>query len=271
MLTNAAVECSRTIKNAERGADVSLARDAEVRLAGLQGFHRTSHGDDPASAVAAPNQYVQPAHQLSIVNAVPGKDGVKRMVILRGLDKITARASIIYAPVDVPVKYATLTITARYCYSTPISETPETTAFLQILDHRPDQPEKKIFSGWMLASSPSRRQGSCLECLSIQGHPRFKCRPIPACRTLSVNPWALRWQPRIQCQVVCHRPHMPCNRTGFDDPLDYDRRDRAGDRVSRFVVMAVAGARCQNGDTALGGRPVDASSLGRRRYGVLRQ
>ena len=107
------------------------------------------------SAVASPNQYVQPAHQLSVANAVPGKDGVKRMVILRGLDKITARASIINAPVGVPVKYATLTITARYCYSTPISETPETTAFLQIVDHRPDQPEKKIFSGWMLASSPS--------------------------------------------------------------------------------------------------------------------
>ena len=107
------------------------------------------------SAVAAPNQYMQSAHQLSVADAIPGKDGVKRMVILRGLDKITARASIIYAPVGVPVKYATLTITARYCYSTPITETPETTAFLQIVDHRPDQPEKKIFSGWMLASSPS--------------------------------------------------------------------------------------------------------------------
>jgi hypothetical protein len=77
------------------------------------------------------------------------------MVILRGLDKITARATTIYAPIGVPVQYATLTITARYCYSTPITETPETTAFLQIVDHRPDEPERKMFSGWMLASSPS--------------------------------------------------------------------------------------------------------------------
>jgi len=94
-------------------------------------------------------------HQPTVNDAAPGKDGVRRMVILRGLDKITARATNVYAPIGVPVKFATLTITARYCYSTPITETPETTAFLQIVDHRPDQPERRVFSGWMLASSPS--------------------------------------------------------------------------------------------------------------------
>jgi hypothetical protein len=104
------------------------------------------------AAAAQPNG---PLHQYSVNDAVPGKDGVKRMAILRGLDKITARATTIYAPVGVPVKYATLTITARYCYSTPITETPETTTFLQIVDRRPDQAERKMFSGWMLASSPS--------------------------------------------------------------------------------------------------------------------
>ena len=108
-----------------------------------------------ASASAATSNYAQPTHQYTVNDAVPGKDGIKRMVILRGLDKITARATTIYAPIGVPVRYATLTITARYCYSTPITETPETTAFLQIVDHRPDQDERKMFSGWMLASSPS--------------------------------------------------------------------------------------------------------------------
>src|SRR5436309_7045778 len=75
--------------------------------------------------------YMQPLHTLTVNDAVSDKDGIKRMVILRGLDKITARATNIYTPIGVPVKYATLTITARYCYSTPITETPETTAFLQ--------------------------------------------------------------------------------------------------------------------------------------------
>jgi hypothetical protein len=94
-------------------------------------------------------------HVLSVADAIPGKDGVKREVVLKGLDKITGWAVNIYAPIGVPVRYATLTITARYCYSTPQIETPETTAFVQIEDERPDQPQRKAFSGWMLASSPS--------------------------------------------------------------------------------------------------------------------
>jgi hypothetical protein len=97
----------------------------------------------------------QKEEQALLDTAIPGKDGVKRLVILRGLDKITGRPSNVLAPVGVPVTYATLTITARYCYSTPPSEPPETTAFLQIEDHRPDQDARAVFSGWMLASSPS--------------------------------------------------------------------------------------------------------------------
>lgn len=75
-------------------------------------------------------------------------------LLLRGLDKITGKPSDITAPIGKPVRYATLTITARYCYSTPASETPETSAFVQIDDRRPDQPARRIFSGWIYASSP---------------------------------------------------------------------------------------------------------------------
>jgi hypothetical protein len=75
-------------------------------------------------------------------------------LLMRGLDKITGRPTNIVAPVGKPVHFATLTITARYCYSTPASETPETAAFVQIQDHRPDQSERSVFSGWMYGSSP---------------------------------------------------------------------------------------------------------------------
>jgi hypothetical protein len=93
--------------------------------------------------------------RLSLNDAVPGKDGIKRALVLRGLDKITGRPTNIFAPIGVPVDFATLTITARYCYSTPPSEPPETAAFVEITDRRPDQPQKQVFSGWMHASSPS--------------------------------------------------------------------------------------------------------------------
>ena len=101
----------------------------------------------PAAVPAAPEtaSEVQPA-------AAP-KGGTE--LTMRGLDKITGRPTSITAPIGKPVRFATLTITARYCYSTPASETPETSAFLQIDDHRPDQGAKHVFSGWMYASSPS--------------------------------------------------------------------------------------------------------------------
>jgi hypothetical protein len=84
----------------------------------------------------------------------PAKPSGPPVLVMRGLDKITGRPTDIIAPVGKPVHFATLTITARFCYSTPPSETPETAAFVQIVDHRPDQTERKVFSGWMYASSP---------------------------------------------------------------------------------------------------------------------
>jgi hypothetical protein len=95
----------------------------------------------PADATAAP---VSPP-------ITPPKDAVLQ---IKALDKITGKAIVLRAPLNKPVKFATLTITARTCYSTPPSETPETSAFLQIDDDRPDQSHTRAFSGWMYASSP---------------------------------------------------------------------------------------------------------------------
>lgn len=75
-------------------------------------------------------------------------------LMLRGLDKITGRPTDITAPIGKPVNFATLTITVRSCYSTPPSEPPETSAFVQIEERRPDQAARRVFSGWMYASSP---------------------------------------------------------------------------------------------------------------------
>jgi len=99
-----------------------------------------------ASADPAPNA----ALTATAVAQAPSKP----TLLLRGLDKITGRAFDIVAPLNTPVKFATLTVTARYCYSTPPSETPETAAFVQIEDNRPDKPKREVFSGWMYASSP---------------------------------------------------------------------------------------------------------------------
>jgi len=116
-----------------------------------------------AAKPAAPAQVAPPADQAPDAGNIAPDVGATTqplapqgpmVLLLRGLDKITGRSTDIVAPIGKPVAFATLTIIARTCYSTPQSETPQTAAFVQIDDHRPDQPQKRIFSGWMYASSP---------------------------------------------------------------------------------------------------------------------
>jgi hypothetical protein len=76
-------------------------------------------------------------------------------VLLQGLDKITARVSTFEAPLGQPVHFGTFEITARACEKTPPEEPPESAAFLEITDARPDSEPEPLFTGWMFASSPA--------------------------------------------------------------------------------------------------------------------
>lgn len=78
-----------------------------------------------------------------------------KLAVLQGLDKVTARISTIEAPIGDKVAFGTLVITARTCRKRPPEETPETTAFLEIIDDKPGEPPRLVFSGWMFASSPA--------------------------------------------------------------------------------------------------------------------
>jgi len=117
-----------------------------------QGITPKTPAAKPAAAVPAVQAPAAPGADITPPAPLPPKGGTELQ--LRGLDKITGRPTNITAPIGKPVRFATLTITARFCYSTPQTETPETTAFVQIEDKRPDQPAHRVFSGWMYGSSP---------------------------------------------------------------------------------------------------------------------
>ena len=125
-----------------------------------------------------------PAPKKPLIPAAPAKPVGPLTLIMRGLDKITGRATTILIPIGHSAQFATLTISARYCYSTPSTETPETAAFVQIDDHRPDQPAKRIFSGWMYASSPG---------LNGMEHPLYDawvmtCRAVAPGEIVTIGP-----------------------------------------------------------------------------------
>jgi hypothetical protein len=79
----------------------------------------------------------------------------QQVALLQGLDKITARISTFEAPLGEAVRFGTFEIVARACKKRPPEEPPESAAFLEIVDLRPDSDAVQLFTGWMFASSPA--------------------------------------------------------------------------------------------------------------------
>lgn len=111
-----------------------------------------------ALPVAAQAQQSAPMPELSLDVAV-----------LQGLDKVTAHVLTIEAPVGRPVRFGTLEIIARACKKRRPEESPESAAFLDVWELRPDQPAQSLFRGWMFASSPA---------LSAMEHPVYDIRVL---------------------------------------------------------------------------------------------
>lgn len=74
--------------------------------------------------------------------------------MLQGLDKVTARVTTLQAPVGETVRFGTLEIRAAVCEKRPPEETPESAAFLDIVERRAERAPVDVFRGWMFASSP---------------------------------------------------------------------------------------------------------------------
>jgi len=76
-------------------------------------------------------------------------------VILRALDKVTARTRTIEIPVGQQFNFGALTVAVRTCRARPPLEPADAAAFLQIVEQKPGEPLVPRFSGWMFSSSPS--------------------------------------------------------------------------------------------------------------------
>jgi hypothetical protein len=108
-----------------------------------------------------------------------------RVLVLQGLDKVTARATQLRVAIGETATFGTLRITPRACLKTPPTEAPESAAFLEIEVTDPGQPSTRAFSGWMFASSPS---------ISALEHPVYDvwvidcAEPLPAEAPASAPP-----------------------------------------------------------------------------------
>ena len=76
-------------------------------------------------------------------------------VVLKGLDKVTARVSTFDVEIGDTVRFGSLKIVARACDRTPPEEPPESMVYLDITDLRLGGAPVDLFHGWMFASSPA--------------------------------------------------------------------------------------------------------------------
>ncbi|MBL4640042.1 MAG: DUF2155 domain-containing protein [Kordiimonadaceae bacterium] len=76
-------------------------------------------------------------------------------VVLRALDKITARITEHELEIGQEMRFGSLALVARYCRTRPPIEPPETFAYLEIDDVQRDGRKERVFEGWMVASSPA--------------------------------------------------------------------------------------------------------------------
>lgn len=83
------------------------------------------------------------------------EDAAINTVILRGLNKVTARISTLEIPLGTASRFGNLDIIPKRCWKAPPESRPENAALIEIWETKPSESPQKIFSGWMFSSSPA--------------------------------------------------------------------------------------------------------------------
>ncbi len=103
-------------------------------------------------------KFLLPLAALGLTTALAGPAAAEKIAnkvaVFTGLDKITGRTIDFDVYVDETVRFGTLRVTPKVCYSRPATEAAETDGFVEVDEITLDNEIKRIFSGWMFAASP---------------------------------------------------------------------------------------------------------------------
>ena len=114
----------------------------------------------PASGVPPANNApaaAQPAEAAPVEDTVieaPTQHIENGKAVFAGLDKITGRTFSFDAAIGETVRFGALEVTPRACYTRPPTEATNTDAFVEVDEVMLTREIKRIFTGWMFASSP---------------------------------------------------------------------------------------------------------------------
>jgi len=108
----------------------------------------------PGSPRNAPQPNTAPQPSDAVVVAPPPQRITNPTAVFAGLDKITGRIISFDVAINEKVQFGALQMTPRVCYSRPSTEPPNTNAFVEVDEVTLQGEIKRIFTGWMFATSP---------------------------------------------------------------------------------------------------------------------
>ena len=90
----------------------------------------------------------------TVVTETPTQKIPNNRAVFSGLDKITGRIISFDAAIGETVQFGALQVTARACYTRPPTEATNTDAFVDVDEVTLKGEIRRVFTGWMFASSP---------------------------------------------------------------------------------------------------------------------
>lgn len=124
--------------------------------------HRPAHGNPFVRAATRPGRgrravaatLVTLAATAAAATDAAADRITNRVAVFAGLDKITARITTFEVAIDDTRLFGALEVTPRACFTSPPTEPPKTTAFVEVDELLHDDAPQRIFTGWMFADSP---------------------------------------------------------------------------------------------------------------------
>jgi len=116
-------------------------------------------GPLPPGALRPPRGAPQPADTSpqpgdEVIPEPPSQKIANKGALFSGLDKITGRIISFDIAVGETVQFGALQVTPRICYTRPPTEAANTDAFIEVDEVTLQGEVKRIFTGWVFASSP---------------------------------------------------------------------------------------------------------------------
>lgn len=108
----------------------------------------------PAPAPTAAPAPAAPTEGDMVVVRPPAVRIHNRIAVYAGLDKITGRTTTFDVAIGETAQFGALQVTPRVCYTRPEEETRNVTSFTEVNEVTLKGEAKRIFTGWMFASSP---------------------------------------------------------------------------------------------------------------------